>query len=124
MYMHPGRLHSNRMTPETRRLTTRVDIFAAVLSHVTQAIPAADELLVIPVHYWYAAAFTHARGLRLRDAPWVRLSGLIWGGAGARLLANFLLGFAPGIGVFSNAITAVAMTEALGRYLDNALDGA
>ncbi|MDI3285603.1 hypothetical protein [Polyangium sp. 15x6] len=112
------------MTPETRRLTTQVDVFSSVLSHVTQPIPAADELLVVPVHYWYAASFTRKRGLRLWKAPWGRLSGLIWGGAGARLVANLLLGFVPGVGVFSNAITAVVMTEALGRYLDRKLDAA
>ena len=38
-----------------------------------------------------------------------------------RLIANALLGFVPGVGVFSNAITAVALTEALGLYLDNEL---
>ena len=124
IYTRHRQPHSNYVTPEIRRLTTQVDVFSGVLSHVTQPIPAADELLVVPVHYWYAASFTRKRGLRLWKAPWGRLSGLIWGGAGARLVANLLLGFVPGVGIFSNAITAVVMTEALGRYLDRKLDAA
>ena len=69
IYMRNAMPHSNPMTPETRLLTTRVDVFSAILSHVTQPIPGADELLVVPVHYWYAASFTHKLGLPLRDAP-------------------------------------------------------
>ena len=40
-----------------------------------------------------------------------------------RLVANFLkLGLIPIAGAFSNAVTAAALTEFLGRYLDTAMD--
>jgi len=109
------------MDPESRRLTNMTSAATAALSFVTQTIPAADELLVVPVHYWFAVSFTHKRGLGLWRTPWIRVSGIIWGGAGARLVANFALGLIPVAGAFSNVVTAVALTELLARYLDGAL---
>jgi uncharacterized protein (DUF697 family) len=110
------------MGPEVRRLTTRHATVAAVMSFVLQPIPAADELVVVPIHYWFVGRVTRAKGVRLHKAPWGAATKIIWGGAGVRLVANFSLGLIPFAGAFSNAFTAAALTEYLGRYLDEALD--
>ncbi|MGK4006721.1 hypothetical protein WMF31_29135 [Sorangium sp. So ce1036] len=102
-------------------MTNRYSAITAVTSFVTQPVPGADELIVIPLHYRFAVLLTRQRGVPLRTAPWWQVSKIIWGGAAVRLLANFTLGLVPVAGLFSNAITAVALTELLGRYLDEAL---
>jgi uncharacterized protein (DUF697 family) len=110
------------MGPEVRRLTNRHATFAAIASFILQPIPAADELVVVPIHYWFVGKVARKRGVSVFKAPWRSASKIIWGGAGVRLVANFSLGLIPVAGAFSNALTAVALTEYLGRYLDAALD--
>jgi uncharacterized protein (DUF697 family) len=110
------------MEPEIRSLTTRYSLITAVVSFVTQPVPGADELIVVPIHYYFSASLTRRRGQSLLNAPWVGLSKIIWGGAAVRLFANFTLGLVPVAGLFSNAVTAAALTEFLGSYLDEALD--
>ncbi|XXX79635.1 hypothetical protein WMF30_12765 [Sorangium sp. So ce134] len=109
------------MEPKIRRLTNKYSAIAAVTSFVTQPIPGADELIVVPIHYCFSVSLTRARGAPLLRAPWLQVSKIIWGGAAVRLFANFTLGLVPVAGLFSNAITAAALTELLGRYLDRAL---
>ena len=58
----------------------------------------------------------------VRDLPWQSIKKIIWYGAGARLVANFSLGLVPFVGAFSNAITAIALTEHLGRWIDDYLE--
>jgi uncharacterized protein (DUF697 family) len=107
------------MEPKTRKLTTRWGGVAAVVSFIVQPIPAADELIVVPIHYWLVVRIAKARGVRVRDLPWSSIKKIIWYGAGARLVANFSLGLVPFVGPFSNAITAIALTEHLGRWIDD-----
>jgi uncharacterized protein (DUF697 family) len=110
------------MQPDVRRLTNRHAAITAVASFILQPIPAADELVVVPIHYYFAASLTRKRGAKVMSAPWGKVQKIIWGGAVARLFANFTIGLVPVAGAFSNAITAVALTEYLARYLDDALD--
>lgn len=109
------------MEPKIRRMTNKYSAITAVASFVTQPIPGADELIVVPIHYYFSVSLTRERGAPLLSAPWLQVSKIIWGGAAVRLFANFTLGLVPVAGLFSNAITAIALTELLGRYLDGAL---
>ncbi|WP_437591814.1 hypothetical protein [Sorangium sp. So ce1000] len=102
-------------------MTNKYSAIAAVISFITQPIPGADELIVVPIHYCFSVSLTRRRGVPLRRAPWLQVSKIIWGGAAVRLFANFTLGLVPVAGLFSNAITAIALTEFLGRYLDATL---
>jgi uncharacterized protein (DUF697 family) len=106
------------MEPRSRRITTRAAAVAAVLAFLTQPIPAGDELVVVGIHYYLCVRIARARGVPLRQLPWRSLQRIVWYGAGARLVANFSLGLLPLVGAFSNAITAVALTEFLARWLD------
>jgi uncharacterized protein (DUF697 family) len=110
------------MDQKTRRLTNRCAGVAAVASFVSQPIPAADELIVVPIHYWLVTRMAKARGVRKRDLPWRSIKKIIWYGAGARLVFNFSLGLVPVVGAFSNSITAIALTEYLAQWLDTFLE--
>ena len=82
---------------------------------------ALDELIVVPIHYWFAWRFAFRRGAKVLKLPWRSIQRIIWYGAAARLVANFSLGLIPVAGAFANAVTAIALTEYLARYLDDAI---
>ncbi|HEY3819921.1 MAG TPA: hypothetical protein VGL81_22305 [Polyangiaceae bacterium] len=106
------------MERKSRRITNRASGVAAVVSFFTQPIPAADELLVVGIHYYLVVRLARSRGVSVLKLPWRSLQRIVWYGAGARLVANFSIGLVPIVGMFSNAITAVALTEFLARWLD------
>ena len=110
------------MEPRTRRLTNVYSSVSAVAAFVTQPIPAMDELIVVPIHYALCVKVARTRGVSILKLPWRPIKKIIWYGAAARLVANFSLGLVPVVGMFSNAITAIALTEFLGRYLDDVIE--
>ncbi|HEY8041234.1 MAG TPA: hypothetical protein VIF15_15615 [Polyangiaceae bacterium] len=110
------------MERRSRRITNRASGVAAVLSFLTQPIPAADELLVVGIHYYLVVRLARARKVSVFKLPWRSLQRIVWYGAGARLVANFSLGLVPLLGAFSNAITAIALTEFLARWLDEYIE--
>ena len=110
------------MEPRARKTVNRVSIVAAVTSFVLQPIPALDELAVVPMHYWLIVRLARRRGVPLKTLPWRSLQRIVWYGAAARLVANFSLGLIPIAGAFSNAVTAMVLTEFLGRWLEQVLE--
>lgn len=109
------------MERKSRSITNRASGVAAVLSFLTQPIPGADELLVVGIHYYLVVRLARSRGAPVLDLPWRSLQRIVWYGAGARLVGNFSLGLVPVVGMFSNALTAIALTEYLARWLDQYL---
>jgi uncharacterized protein (DUF697 family) len=110
------------MERKSRRITNRASGVAAVVSFFTQPIPGADELLVVGIHYYLVVRLARSRGVSVLKLPWRSLQRIVWYGAGARLVTNFSLGLVPVVGMFSNAITAVALTEFLARWLDEYIE--
>jgi uncharacterized protein (DUF697 family) len=110
------------MESRTRRIANRYSGVSAVAAFITQPVPALDELIVVPIHYVLCVRIARARGVRVLKLPWKPIKKIIWYGAAARLVANFSLGLVPVVGMFSNAITAIALTEYLARYLDEAIE--
>ena len=102
---------------DPRRVTMFYSATTAVVSFVTQPIPLLDELVVIPMHYLLCVRLASAHGVKRKDLPWKQIKKIIWYGAGARALANVSLGLVPVVGMFSNAVTAIALTEYLGHYI-------
>jgi uncharacterized protein (DUF697 family) len=109
------------MTAKPRRITTFYSGASAVAAFVAQPIPALDELIVVPIHYRLCTKLAKAHGIPKRDLPWKEIRRIIWYGAAARLVANFSLGFVPLVGMFANAVTAIALTEFLGQYVEQTL---
>jgi uncharacterized protein (DUF697 family) len=109
------------MTAKPSRITNFYSGASAVVAFVTQPVPALDELVVVPIHYRLCTRLARERGVPKKDLPWKQIRKIIWYGAGARLAANLSLGLVPVVGMFSNAVTAIALTEFLGHYIDHAL---
>jgi uncharacterized protein (DUF697 family) len=109
------------MESRTRRITNVYSGVSAVAAFVTQPVPMLDELIVVPIHYALCVKVARARSFSILKLPWKPIKKIIWYGAAARLVGNFSLGLVPVVGMFSNAITAIALTEYLGRYLDEAI---
>jgi len=110
------------MDSRARKVVNRVSVVAAVTSFVLQPIPALDELAVVPMHYYLIVRLARMRGAPLAALPWRSLQRIVWYGAGARLVANFSLGLIPVAGAFSNAVTAMVLTEFLGRWLEHVIE--
>jgi len=110
------------MEPKSRKLTNRASAATAVVAIIAQPIPAGDELILIPIHYWFVRRMARLRGVPKRDLPYKSIRKIIWYGAGARLVANFSFGIIPFLGAVANAVTAIALTEYLGRWLDAYLE--
>jgi uncharacterized protein (DUF697 family) len=110
------------METKSRRITNVYSGVAAVASFVVQPVSAADELIVVPIHYWLCVRLARARKVSILKLPWRSIQRIIWYGAAARLVLNFSLGLVPVVGAFSNAITAIALTEFLARYLDEYIE--
>jgi uncharacterized protein (DUF697 family) len=109
------------MVPALRRLTARYAVATAIAAFFTQPIPLADEVVVLPVQYWFAALFVRRRGNRLRQAPWWGVHAIVWGGVGARIASRVTLGLMPPAGAIANAGSSAALTVLLATYLDRRL---
>jgi uncharacterized protein (DUF697 family) len=106
---------------ETRRVTAYYSGASAVAAFVTQPIPALDELIVVPIHYSLCTRLAKKHGIPRANLPWKQIRKIIWYGAAARLVANFSLGLVPLVGMFANAVTAIALTEFLALYIEETL---
>ena len=109
------------MEQKQRRITNVYSGVAAVTAFVTQPVPALDEAIVIPINYALVVRLARSRDVSVFKLPWRSLQRIIWYGAAGRLVANFSIGLVPVLGMFSNAITAIALTEYLSRWLDEYL---
>jgi uncharacterized protein (DUF697 family) len=109
------------MEANTGRLTRYYSGASAVAAFVTQPVPMLDELIVVPLQYSLCKRLARAHGISRKELPRNEIRKIIWYGAAARLLANFSLGLVPVVGMFSNAVTAIALTEFLSLYVEDAL---
>ena len=69
-----------------------------------------------------AARIARAHGLAARALPWGAIGKSIVGGLAARGVVNLGVALVPGVAAVANALTAVALTEVLGRYIDQVCD--
>jgi uncharacterized protein (DUF697 family) len=106
------------MDKKARRSTNLTSGVAAVVSFLVAPIPAADELIVIPLHMRLAKKLAKQRGVKKEELPWKQIKQVVWWGAGARLIGNVALGEIPLVGGLANAFTAVVLTEFLSRWMD------
>jgi uncharacterized protein (DUF697 family) len=109
------------MEKKSRRITNITSGIAGVTAFITQPVPGLDEVAVIPIHYYLVVKLARARGISIFKLPWRNIQRIVWYGAGARLLAHLAIGLVPIGGGIANAVTAIALTEYLSRYTDEAL---
>jgi uncharacterized protein (DUF697 family) len=109
------------MEPVSRKIANICSGIAGLASVVVHPIPAADDIVVVPVHYALCLQTARARGVSIFKLPWRNIQRIIWYGAGARFVVNFSLAIVPFVGAVSNCVTAIALTEYLARYLDQTI---
>lgn len=109
------------MEPKLRRLTNRYATISALVSAATHPVPAVDEIIVVAIHYHFSAKVVRAREAKLLDLPWWRVNKIIWGGAALRFFFDLTFGIVPVAGAVAHATSAAALTEVLGRYLEEVL---
>jgi uncharacterized protein (DUF697 family) len=109
------------MDPALRRLTAKYAVVTAIAAFVAQPIPVADEMVVLPLQYWFAGVFVRRRGNRLGQAPWWGVTAILGGGVGARIASRLMLGLLPPAGAIANAVASAATTVLVAMYVDDAL---
>jgi hypothetical protein len=62
-----------------------------------------------------------AKKFKVRALPWKQIRRIIWYGAAARTALSLALTPIPFAGAAANYATAVALTEFLSRYIDDAM---
>jgi uncharacterized protein (DUF697 family) len=102
------------------QLIRRTSLFAGACGAVLSPIPLLDELILAPTYAILAARISRRHDLALRRAPWRPILRTTIGGLAARAVVNVGVALIPGVSAVANAVTAVALTEVLGRYVDRA----
>jgi uncharacterized protein (DUF697 family) len=100
------------------RTIHRTSILAGAFGAVLSPIPLIDEVVLMPVYTMMTARIAKARGVALRAVPWKAITKTTIGGLAARGVVNLSVAFIPGVAAVANAVTAAALTEIIGRYVD------
>ena len=101
-------------------LIHRAGIASAAVAVVLSPFPFADEIGLLPVYAELARRMGRAHGLTVLRVPWRPIGSTVIKGLGARGVVNFGISFIPGVDIVVNAASAMALTEVLGHYMDQA----
>ena len=66
------------MEKKSRRIANVYAGISAVASFIVQPVPAADELIVVPIHYWLSVRLARARKVSILKLPWRSIQRIIW----------------------------------------------
>ena len=105
---------------DVRRVITRTSVIGFGLGVVLSPIPLADELLLLPVYAVMTTRIARHHGLTLRQIAWRPIMSTVAAGLAARAAINVTVSFIPGVAAVANAISAAALTQLMGRYVDAA----
>ncbi len=108
------------MNPNVNRVIRRTSVLSAALGVILSPIPLADELLLLPIYGVMAARIGRLHGLSSGQVPWKPVISTAVAGLGARAAVNLTVAYIPGVAAVANAVSAVALTQFFGRYLDGA----
>jgi hypothetical protein len=109
------------MDARARKLSIRYGWASAGVAFLFGSLPLLDEVVVVPVHYTLIVRLARMRRFPLRRLPWRQLQRIVWYGAGARTALGLSLTLIPLAGAVANWVTAIALTEYLAQYLDEAM---
>jgi uncharacterized protein (DUF697 family) len=108
------------MSPRVERLIRRTSLVAAGLGVVFSPIPLVDELLFVPVYGILASRIAKDHELTFRQVPWRPIAQTAVAGLAARAAVNLTVSYIPGLAAVANAVSALALTQFFGRYVDEA----
>jgi uncharacterized protein (DUF697 family) len=106
------------MEPAVQRLVRRTSILTAALGVVLSPIPLADELLLLPIYGVLTSRIAKKHALGVAELPWKPICATALAGLAARAAVNVTVSYIPGVAAAANAVSAVALTQFFGRYVD------
>jgi uncharacterized protein (DUF697 family) len=106
------------MDTKIDRMIRRTSLVTAALGVVLSPIPLADELLLLPVYAVLTTQIGKHHGLMRRQIPWRPVAATAVAGLAARAAVNVTVSFIPGVAAVANAVSAVALTQFFGRYVE------
>src|SRR5580658_1697252 len=105
---------------KVKRTIRNTSIFSAALGVVLSPIPLVDELLLLPTYGVMTTRIAKHRGLTRAAIPWKPVMATAVAGLAARAAVNVTVSYIPGVAAVANAVSAVALTQFFGRYVDAA----
>jgi uncharacterized protein (DUF697 family) len=87
---------------------------------VLSPIPLADELLLLPIYGVLTSRIAKKHELPAGKLPWKPICATAFAGLAARAAINITVSYIPGVAAAANAVSAVALTQFFGRYVDDA----
>jgi uncharacterized protein (DUF697 family) len=108
------------MSPRVERLIRRTSLVTAGLGVVLSPLPLVDELLLLPIYGVLATRIGSEHNLKFRQMPWKPICATALAGLTARAAVNLSVGYIPGVAAAASAVSAVALTQFLGGYIDEA----
>jgi uncharacterized protein (DUF697 family) len=106
------------MIPRVAKLVHGSSVAAAGLGAVLSPIPLADEVLLFPLFAGLAVGIGKAHGLAAQEVPWRPVLRTAFNGLLARAGLNLAVAYIPGVAAVANAISAAALTELFGHFVD------
>jgi Ca2+-transporting ATPase len=101
-------------------LIHRTGVASAAVAVVLSPFPFADEIGLLPIYTELARRTGRRHGLAFFEVPWRPIANTVVKGLAARGVVNFGISFIPGVDAVVNAASAMALTEVLGVYMDEA----
>ena len=106
------------MDPRVARLVHRTGLVNAAIGAVLSPIPLADELVLFPIFGWMTSRIARIHALSDERIPWKPIRATRFAALVARAGLNVTVAYIPGVAAFANAVSAFAVTELVGRYVD------
>ncbi|HWE22505.1 MAG TPA: hypothetical protein VG496_01070 [Myxococcales bacterium] len=102
------------------RVVHGTSVMAAGVGALLSPLPLVDELVLAPAYGAMSWRIGRLHALPFASIPWRPITRTIVNGLLARAAANLVVAFVPGVAAAANAMTAAALTEWLGGYVDDA----
>jgi uncharacterized protein (DUF697 family) len=103
---------------EVSKVIRGTTIFTAIVGVVLSPIPLADELVFLPTYGVMTARLARKHGLPMRSVPWKTVMTTAVAGLAARGAVDLTVAYIPGVASVANCVSAIALTQFLGRYVD------
>jgi uncharacterized protein (DUF697 family) len=108
------------MSPRVEKLIRRTSLVTAGIGVVFSPIPLLDELVLLPIYGVMASRIGKHHSLSFAAMPWRPIGATAVAGLAARAAVNLTVSYVPGLAAVANAVSALALTQFLGRYVDEA----
>ncbi len=106
------------MTPAVRSLIHRTSVVSAGFGVVMSPIPLLDELALLPIYTVMTSRIGKHHSLKWGQIPWRPILRTTAAGLVARAGINLTVALIPGVSAVGSAVTAAALTEIFGTYVD------